>query len=204
MGAARFEFRKVTPTCGAEVWGVDLSQALADAQIETLKAALAAHGVLFFRDQRMTPEQQKAFGRRFGELHLHPAWQQRVLGDLQRAFPEIQFIVTTHSPQVLTTVRREHIRLLAADGTATIPSDGTYGAESSRVLEEVFGVHSRPQEAQPVADLRAYLAMVEEGKAKTPKALAMRNALEDALGKHDPDLHLADIRASQLEVLGRR
>ncbi len=68
------------------------------------------------------------------DLHLHPAWQQRVLGDLQRAFPMVQFIVTTHSPQVLTTVRREHIRFLTTDGTVTIPEDGTYGAKSSRVL----------------------------------------------------------------------
>jgi len=36
--------------------------------------------VLFFRDQRMTPEQQKAFGRRFGELHLHPAWPRLLEG----------------------------------------------------------------------------------------------------------------------------
>ncbi len=138
------------------------------------------------------------------DLHLHPAWQQRVLEDLQRAFPLVQFIVTTHSPQVLTTVRREHVRLLAADGTVAVPDEGTYGAESSRVLEEVFGVHVRPQSVETVASLREYLAMVEKGKAKTPEALSMRIALEDALGKHDPDLHLADIRASQLELLGRR
>ena len=38
------------------------------------------------------------------ELHLHPAWQQRILSDLMRTFPNAQFIVSTHSPQVLTTV----------------------------------------------------------------------------------------------------
>ena len=80
MGSARFELTKVTPKCGAEVHGIDLSHPLDDAQIQTLQEALAAHCVLFFRDQRMTPEQQKAFGRRFGELHLHPAWPRLLEG----------------------------------------------------------------------------------------------------------------------------
>lgn len=39
------------------------------------------------------------------ELHLHPSWQQRILDDLRRTFPKTQFIVSTHSPQVLTTVK---------------------------------------------------------------------------------------------------
>ena len=43
------------------------------------------------------------------DLHLHPSWQQRILDDLTRTFPHAQFIVSTHSPPVLTTVRPEHI-----------------------------------------------------------------------------------------------
>lgn len=38
------------------------------------------------------------------ELHMHPSWQRRVLGFLKRVFPNIQFIVTTHSPQILGEV----------------------------------------------------------------------------------------------------
>lgn len=135
------------------------------------------------------------------DMHLHPEWQQVVLSSLLEAFPSIQFIVTTHSPQVLTTVKREHIRLLSADGASTIPADGTYGAESSRVLEEVFGVHSRPQAADSVAKLRQYLDLVEAGNAATSEALLLRRELEETLGKSDPDLHMADMRASQLKVL---
>lgn len=135
------------------------------------------------------------------DMHLHPEWQQIILSSLLEAFPSIQFIVTTHSPQVLTTVKREHIRLLNADGSATVPDDGTYGAESARVLEEIFGVHSRPQTVESVAILRQYLDLVEGGKASTPEALSLRRDLETTLGKNDPDLHMADIRASQLKVL---
>jgi predicted ATP-binding protein involved in virulence len=46
------------------------------------------------------------------DMHLHPEWQQRVLQSLRSAFAKLQFIVTTHSPQVLSTVRRENIRIL--------------------------------------------------------------------------------------------
>ncbi|MGB8922932.1 MAG: AAA family ATPase [Pseudomonas sp.] len=46
------------------------------------------------------------------DMHLHPAWQQTVIPDLLGAFPNIQFIVTTHSPQVITSVQAKCIRVL--------------------------------------------------------------------------------------------
>lgn len=63
----------LTPVIGAEVGAVDLSQPLSDEQQSEIERALADHLVLFFRDQRLTPEQHLAFGQRFGELHVHPA-----------------------------------------------------------------------------------------------------------------------------------
>ena len=84
-----FELKPVTPHCGAEVQGVDLSQTLDDATIDALASALADNSVLFFTDQEMTPEQQKSLGRRFGELHLHPAWPRLVEGH-----PEVMEIYT--------------------------------------------------------------------------------------------------------------
>lgn len=49
------------------------------------------------------------------DMFLHPTWQQTVLASLQQAFPKLQFIVTTHSPQVLTTVAKDNIRRLESD-----------------------------------------------------------------------------------------
>jgi predicted ATP-binding protein involved in virulence len=46
------------------------------------------------------------------DMFLHPSWQQTIIQSLQTAFPKIQFIVTTHSPQVLTTCKAEQIRVL--------------------------------------------------------------------------------------------
>jgi len=75
-----FELAKLTPHCGAEVRGVDLARPLEPAAVEALARALAENCVLFFRGQEMTPAQQKDLGRRFGELHLHPAWPRLVEG----------------------------------------------------------------------------------------------------------------------------
>lgn len=47
------------------------------------------------------------------DMHLHPEWLQRVIQSLTKTFPNIQFIVTTHSPQVLSTVPKESIRVLS-------------------------------------------------------------------------------------------
>jgi taurine dioxygenase len=62
----------VTGVLGAEVSGLDLSQPLDPDTVATLRVALNENHVLFFRDQSLTPEQQIAFGRQFGDLGTHP------------------------------------------------------------------------------------------------------------------------------------
>jgi predicted ATP-binding protein involved in virulence len=78
------------------------------------------------------------------DLHLHPRWQQRIIIDLRRAFPGAQFILSTHSPQVLSTVRPENI-LLLRDGTLNgVHAQHSYGVQSNRILNEIMGVAARP------------------------------------------------------------
>ncbi len=73
VASTRLKIEPVTPAIGAEISGVDLTRPLDDATLAELKDAWARHLVLFFRDQELTLEQHKALGRRFGELHIHPA-----------------------------------------------------------------------------------------------------------------------------------
>ena len=73
MPTSTLRVTPLSPVIGAEVSGVDLAQALDAAVLTELKDAWAKHLVLFFRDQRLTFAQHKALGRRFGELHVHPA-----------------------------------------------------------------------------------------------------------------------------------
>jgi taurine dioxygenase len=70
--AGPFALRRLGGNIGAEIDGVDLSKPLSDAQFEALHAAFVRHEVLVFRDQDITLEQQMDFGRRFGELSIHP------------------------------------------------------------------------------------------------------------------------------------
>jgi taurine dioxygenase len=68
-----FSVRKLTPLIGAELDGFDLSRTLDDHEFRCIHEAFLQNLVIFFRDQSLTPEQHKALGLRFGDLHLHPA-----------------------------------------------------------------------------------------------------------------------------------
>ena len=69
---AGLELRPLAPALGAEVARVDLAAPLDDSVVTDIRDAFNRHQVLVFRDQELTPEQQMAFGRRFGELDTHP------------------------------------------------------------------------------------------------------------------------------------
>ena len=66
------EVRQMSATIGAMISGVDLGAELSDATVAVLRQALLDWKVIFFRDQDITTEQHLAFGRRFGELEVHP------------------------------------------------------------------------------------------------------------------------------------
>jgi taurine dioxygenase len=70
------EVRPLTPIIGAEIHGVDLRKPLPEPTLRQIERALLAHMVLFFRDQGITPEQQLAFGRHFGDVYCPPMARQ--------------------------------------------------------------------------------------------------------------------------------
>ena len=72
MTHKHIEVRPLAGSLGAEICGVDLRDSLDDETFEEIHQALLDNLVIFLRNQDITPDQQKAFGRRFGELHIHP------------------------------------------------------------------------------------------------------------------------------------
>ncbi len=72
MSYQRIRLQPISGSLGAVIHGVDLREPLDDEQYQEIKRALLENLVVFFRDQDVTPEQQIAFGRRFGDLHIHP------------------------------------------------------------------------------------------------------------------------------------
>jgi predicted ATP-binding protein involved in virulence len=118
------------------------------------------------------------------DMHLHPSWQQRVVGLLQEAFPKIQFILTSHSPQVISTVPRESVRILA-DNEWRMPAQQTRGVESAEVLAEVMEVSATPdvEQARWVND---YQHMIELNQDETAEGIALREKIVAHFGPQHP------------------
>jgi predicted ATP-binding protein involved in virulence len=123
------------------------------------------------------------------DMHLHPEWQQVVLPSIQQAFPLMQFIVTTHSPQVLSTVPAECILMLLqdADGNwvAMRPGEQTKGIESAHVMAAVMDTDPIPpvEEARWLSD---YQALIQEHLGDSKAAQGLRAKLEGHFGSGHP------------------
>lgn len=73
--ASGIEVRPVTTGFGAEIHGVDLSRPLPDADLAQMREAFGAYGVIFFRDQELTPEQHIDFAERWGDINVNRFFQ---------------------------------------------------------------------------------------------------------------------------------
>jgi predicted ATP-binding protein involved in virulence len=129
------------------------------------------------------------------DMHLHPSWQQTVVNDLIKAFPKVQFIVTTHSPQVLTSVPAECIRILHWDNDLVDIEEPSFslGAESSQLLRDIQHVESRPSSLPIVKTLQRYLQLVNEDKWDSEEALELRKILDRWSQGREPALLRADM-----------
>lgn len=115
------------------------------------------------------------------DLFLHPSWQQHILPDLRKTFPNIQFIVTTHSPQVVSSVDKACVTVLNG-GMVNRLSRQTQGVESHQILEQVFGVSPEPPDDPFVQMLRAYARLAKPGARETQELNEMKRLLENHFG----------------------
>lgn len=137
------------------------------------------------------------------DMHLHPSWQQTVLLDLQKAFPKVQFIVTTHSPQVLGSVPPDSIRVLEWEkefvGVRRV--NFSLGATSYQILQDIQNVQPRSEKLPIVQHLKRYLELVSEDKWDSEEAKTLRKQLdlwahgnEPALIRADMDIRMCQFR----------
>lgn len=138
------------------------------------------------------------------ELHLHPQLQQAVLLSLTETFPKVQFIVTTHSPHVLSTVDKQSIRILSFDedgvASARMPDFQTKGVTSATVLEQLMGTHAVP-DVKEAGWITQYLALIADGDWDKEDGQVLKNDLFGHFGSEHPvikDLE-AQIRLQQLK-----
>jgi predicted ATP-binding protein involved in virulence len=123
------------------------------------------------------------------DLHLHPRWQRSVIPDLERTFPNCQLVVTTHSPQVLSHVKGETIRLARSDGLTMLERRSVYGWDTNRILEEFLEVDERPREVKE--ELDHYFGLIQSGQLEA--AQAARERLEGEIGLDEPSFKKADV-----------
>jgi taurine dioxygenase len=71
MPSNTLEIRPITGAVGAEICGIDLAEPINDESLNVIRRTLAERGVVFFRDQRLTPEQHIAFARRFAKININ-------------------------------------------------------------------------------------------------------------------------------------
>ena len=134
------------------------------------------------------------------ELHLHPAWQRRITDALRETFPNTQFILSTHSPQVLSHLAPECVWLLERSRrgiTATHP-ECAYGQTADRILEDIMDVAARPEAVE--RQLKELFLAIEEGRLDD--ASNRCKALGRELGT-DPDLVKAKSLIHRKRVLRR-
>ncbi|MFN3311844.1 MAG: AAA family ATPase [Hyphomonas sp.] len=145
------------------------------------------------------------------DLHLHPAWQQKILTALRDAFPSIQFIVTTHSPQVVSTVPAESIRVIVSEVDrdtlhrrflAVTPQQEVEGTASSNVLSLIFNVDPVP-DIEISRLLSSYMALIQQGLHEGDIGKADRAALEKHFGSQHPLILECD-RLARVQDFKRR
>jgi len=135
------------------------------------------------------------------DLHLHPQWQRMILPRLMETFPNCQFIVSTHSPQILGEVKSEHIIRLedTRAGIEAFPANGeTFGLTSNEILERQMETSERNMDIQEMIE-EAFLS-VERGNLDRAKELKTELA---KTAKNIPELVSLDMRISRKEVTGK-
>lgn len=135
------------------------------------------------------------------DLHLHPAWQRMVIPRLTETFPNCQFLVSTHSPHVITHVLPENLFLLTmgADGLQALSPKESYGKTAERVLEDLMGLETtRPAEVNEA--LKGIYDRIGDGELEEAKALIAR--LKERIGA-DPDLSKAEVLIRRKESIGK-
>ena len=123
------------------------------------------------------------------DLHLHPSWQKRILSDLTEIFPKVQFIVSTHAPEVINSIKRESIVVLDC-GDACMTSNETYGKDANTILREVMGVSARPNRIKGMFE-SIYDLIDQEEWSQAELAI---ERLETEIGENDPEVNACRVR----------
>ena len=172
----------ISPLIGAEISGVDISQPLGNQTFQEIHDALMEHQVIFFRDQGMDLDQHKAFGRLFGELHIHPT------AKAPEGHPEIITIHADENSKVVAGMKWHsdvscdeeppmgsilHIHTIPDVGGDTMFASGyaAYEALSEPVKALIDGLKAWNESAQVHRDRFGASGKLRDGENAFPESL---------------------------------
>jgi hypothetical protein len=135
------------------------------------------------------------------ELHLHPQWQHKIIPRLTETFPNCQFIVTTHSPQILSHVYPENIYILQStpDGIIASNPESSYGRDSNQILEDYMGTPERPQDIKD--KILELFRLIDRNDFAGAKQLCQ--SIGSEIGFDEPELLRAGVVIKRKEILGK-
>lgn len=129
------------------------------------------------------------------DLHLHPKWQRRILQDLMNIFPKVQFIVSTHAPEVINSVRYESIIVLRGNQAISLTNQ-TYGKDVNTILREVMDVPERPDDINDL--LKKFYRALDNNQLREAENILQE--IEDIVGTNDAEVNSCRVRLA-LELL---
>lgn len=135
------------------------------------------------------------------DLHLHPKWQRMVIPKLAEVFPNCQFLISTHSPHVITHVQSENLFLLSMtpEGLKALRPTESYGMTVERVLEDLMGLETtRPDDVKDA--FRQIYEQIDRGDLA--RARGAIEKLENQIGG-DPELVKATVLIKRKELIGK-
>lgn len=122
------------------------------------------------------------------DLHLHPSWQTHIINDLRNAFPQIQFIVTTHAPLIISQIDNCNIYSISEHQVYSFPNQN--GRDANYILQQMNVPYMKSGNKDL---LDRYFGLIDSGKGKSKEALAIRKQLDEWLGENHAELKRADM-----------
>jgi predicted ATP-binding protein involved in virulence len=119
------------------------------------------------------------------DLHLHPSWQRRLVPKLREVFPNVQFVVTTHSPMVLSSVNSSQGRIVK---NGMIENVGyVKGRDATSILEDEFGERGRSGDLMKQLD--EFYDLLNKNREKAESKL---EDLKKVWGENDTEIIRAE------------
>lgn len=132
------------------------------------------------------------------DLHLHPAWQQKVINNLMNIFPKVQFIVSTHAPAIISSVKTDKLRILS-NKEVCMTANQVYGKDVNSVMKEIMGVNDRPDQFVELFE-KFYRLLSEK---KYDDAGAVLDKLDEERGYHDPEIAKCRVKLKLERMRGK-